>query len=79
MIKWYAVDSGPATTMLEGAVVRTFSISRVFGAIFNTLLAWQARANERRQLGELEPHLLQDLGLSRDAVNQEIAKPFWRP
>ncbi len=79
MIKWYAMNSGPATTTLDGAVVRTFSIKRHLETIFNTLLAWQARANERRQLGELEPYLLQDLGLTQDAVYQEIAKPFWRP
>ena len=78
MIKWYAMNGGPATTTLDGAVVRTFYIKQLLATVFNTLLAWQARANERHQLSELEPHLLQDLGLTREDVYREIAKPFWR-
>jgi len=79
MIKWYAVNSGPATTALNGAVVRTFSIKQLLETMLNALFTWQTRANERRQLNQLDPRLLADMGLTQDAVTQEIAKPFWRP
>ena len=32
----------------------------------------------RQELRELNDHLLKDIGLSRDAVACEVAKPFWR-
>jgi len=79
MIKRYAVNSGPATTAMDGAVVRTFTIKPLLETILNTLFAWQTRASERRQLGALDPRLLADMGLTQDAVHREIAKPFWRP
>jgi uncharacterized protein YjiS (DUF1127 family) len=39
-----------------------------------------ARQRQRRALRELadDPHLLNDLGLSRQQVLEEADKPFWR-
>ncbi|WP_366556101.1 DUF1127 domain-containing protein [Aquibaculum sediminis] len=39
---------------------------------------WTRRSQDRLHLKELDDHLLQDLGLSREQVEREISKPFWR-
>lgn len=39
---------------------------------------WRSRARQRRQLANLAPELLHDLGITLDAARAEIAKPFWR-
>jgi len=41
---------------------------------------WLARARSRRQLRLLltNPHVLADLGLTRDEADLESIKPFWR-
>ena len=36
------------------------------------------RQRQRRHLARLDDHLLDDIGLSREQVNSELAKPFWR-
>jgi uncharacterized protein YjiS (DUF1127 family) len=43
-------------------------------------LSWLERRDERIALREIaeDPHLLKDLGLSRDEALREAAKPFWR-
>lgn len=38
---------------------------------------WISRHRQRRQLAQLEPHLLSDIGLSREQVQKEVARPFW--
>jgi len=44
----------------------------------DTLLAWQSRAAERRQLAELSDRELFDMGLDRATAIGEAGKPFWR-
>ncbi|MGO4851245.1 DUF1127 domain-containing protein [Phaeovulum sp. W22_SRMD_FR3] len=34
-------------------------------------------ARQRRQLAELEPHLLRDIGLTADEAQTEAARPRW--
>lgn len=46
-------------------------------AIPTLLLRWYKRIEERRQLLEMSDELLRDVGLSRDQVRREAAKPFW--
>ncbi len=41
-------------------------------------LVWQRRYMERQALAALEAHRLDDIGLTREDVAREIAKPFWR-
>jgi len=46
-----------------------------------TITFWIDRSHQRRFLGEiaeLDDHLLQDIGVPRDAAQREAAKPFWR-
>jgi|tagenome__1003787_1003787.scaffolds.fasta_scaffold17725461_2 uncharacterized protein YjiS (DUF1127 family) len=44
----------------------------------DTVLDWQDRARQRHRLGEMDDHLLRDIGLSRADLEHEVAKPFWR-
>lgn len=39
---------------------------------------WYDRWLTRQKLAELDDHLLDDIGMDRETVRQEIAKPFWR-
>jgi uncharacterized protein YjiS (DUF1127 family) len=43
-----------------------------------TIRLWRRRVRSRQELRDLSDHLLKDIGLSRDAVACEVAKPFWR-
>ena len=43
-----------------------------------TLSTWASRAEERRQLGLLNDHLLKDIGVTRAEVSVEIDKYFWQ-
>lgn len=51
-------------------------LGRKFMALMDT---WQSRARQRRDLREMEPRALQDVGISRADAVAEAAKPFWRP
>jgi uncharacterized protein YjiS (DUF1127 family) len=39
---------------------------------------WYDRWITRQKLAELDDHLLNDIGLDRETVRRETAKPFWR-
>jgi uncharacterized protein YjiS (DUF1127 family) len=41
------------------------------------LLAWWQRAQQRRQLAEMEDWQLRDLGISREMADAEAARAFW--
>ena len=48
-------------------------------AAFNQIFAtWRRRARERRELAQLDPRAVRDLGLSVGQVQFEANKPFWR-
>jgi uncharacterized protein YjiS (DUF1127 family) len=49
-------------------------------APWRVIRVWAERRCQRRTLGELadEPHLLDDIGLTRAQALDEAAKPFWR-
>lgn len=49
---------------------------RLHGALC-VLGSWIANWRERRALGELNDHLLRDVGLTRVMAQREAAKPFW--
>jgi uncharacterized protein YjiS (DUF1127 family) len=53
-------------------------ISRFMVAIFDTLLEWQSRSEQRRRLRSCGERTLKDLGLSRCDVEAEGRKPFWQ-
>nr|WP_296635422.1 DUF1127 domain-containing protein [Roseovarius sp.] len=39
---------------------------------------WDQHRRTRKALNGLEPHLLEDVGLTRDAACNEASKPFWK-
>jgi uncharacterized protein YjiS (DUF1127 family) len=41
------------------------------------LRRWWRIRRERQQLLEMSDHMLQDVGLTREQVLQEAARPFW--
>lgn len=43
------------------------------------LIIWQERADQRRALGELNAHMLKDIGISASDAYREARKPFWQP
>lgn len=46
--------------------------------ILVTLVLWQERAAQRHHLADIGERQLKDVGLTRDDVMREAAKPFWR-
>jgi uncharacterized protein YjiS (DUF1127 family) len=38
---------------------------------------WHRRARSRQELRELSDHMLKDIGLRREDLGYEFAKPFW--
>jgi uncharacterized protein YjiS (DUF1127 family) len=48
------------------------------GNVVTTLLDWQERASQRRQLLDLDDAALKDIGRSRADAAREGSKPFWR-
>lgn len=73
-------------TTFERALVETLGSSTRFapslGGLLRqlqaTLQLWSRRARSRRELRELDDHLLRDIGISRGVAEHEAAKPFWR-
>lgn len=39
---------------------------------------WIKRQQQRKQLAQLEQHLLKDVGLTDEQVQREVSKPFWK-
>jgi uncharacterized protein YjiS (DUF1127 family) len=52
--------------------------SGFFAQVRETLHIWRQRQIDRRQLAELSPRDLHDVGLSWSDVAYEAEKPFWR-
>jgi uncharacterized protein YjiS (DUF1127 family) len=62
-------DTSQAT--LAGAVA-------AFAAVGEVLATWRRRAQERRELANIDHRTLRDLGISPTDVQFEANKPFWR-
>jgi uncharacterized protein YjiS (DUF1127 family) len=74
----YASPATAATTK-AGLYGREFNraLKRLTADVFATVLEWQERARQRRQLSELDDRMLDDIGVTRADVDREMAKPFW--
>lgn len=56
----------------------SLALSAPLGALRALLREWRHRSRSRRELAELDEHLLKDVGITRDQARTEIDKPFWR-
>lgn len=76
--------SGPHQAARPGMPVGPADASRRHGgpATLRSIVAsWGARIRHRRMLERMlkyNPHLIDDIGLTRRQAEAEIAKPFWR-
>ncbi|MEM8952251.1 MAG: DUF1127 domain-containing protein [Pseudomonadota bacterium] len=50
---------------------------RLIAGIADALERWRQRREQRRAMAMLSDHLLRDIGLTRQDVEQELRKPFW--
>lgn len=48
------------------------------GSLVELIQLWRSRARQRRQLSQLSPAQLDDIGIDPAAAWAEAAKPFWR-
>ena len=54
------------------------TVGNAFTQVVTTLLDWQQRASQRRELSGLDPSFLKDMGIDRATAYREASKPFWR-
>src|SRR5689334_8852195 len=54
------------------------SAADVFQRLTDTLKTWHSRIVSRRELFDMDRHLLSDIGLSAAEAEAEANKPFWR-
>jgi uncharacterized protein YjiS (DUF1127 family) len=50
----------------------------ILASLIETIAVWIMRRRQRQALSELDEHLLNDVGLSREQARREAAKPFWK-
>ena len=63
---------------IETGDVRTdVEISEVAARLHRTVHMVQELARQRRRLGQLSDHMLQDIGVSRADALREADRPFW--
>lgn len=58
--------------------VKTSYLTGLALRFVDTLLLWQERSRQRRDLAGLDARALRDIGLSRSDALTEVHKPFWR-
>ncbi|MCB1893763.1 DUF1127 domain-containing protein [Accumulibacter sp.] len=57
---------------------RRFVSDATWCRLGTTLRLWARRRRGRRELRELDEHILRDVGISRAQARFEGSKPFWR-
>ncbi|ODA97345.1 hypothetical protein BFX40_05065 [Mesorhizobium sp. SEMIA 3007] len=75
--------SAPHQAVRCGARVGQTSRRRYsLATLRNTIAAWRQKTRYRwdlKRISEVNPHLIDDIGLTRREVDEEIAKlPFWQ-
>lgn len=53
-------------------------VAHILIAMAIMVTKWDQHRRTRKALNGLEPHLLEDVGLTRDAAYSEASKPFWK-
>jgi uncharacterized protein YjiS (DUF1127 family) len=57
---------------------KRFELPSVLRKLIETMAVWIVRRRQRQALAELDDHLLDDVGLSREQAYREAARPFWK-
>lgn len=76
--------SAPHQAVRPGTPVGLAEVSRrhdSLATLRSIIAAWRERIRFRRELeqkSKANPHLIDDIGLTRWQVEAEIAKPFWQ-
>ena len=66
------------STLVAQHTAKAFEIVHKAQALMLVVQTWMDRHHQRRQLAQLAPELLNDLGLDADQAQKEAAKPFWK-
>ena len=53
-------------------------LKKRLAGMFGLIVTWHQRAEQRRQLLDLDAHLLEDVGISRTDALELGQRPFWR-
>ena len=54
------------------------SVRNLVAGAINTVLEWNRRSRQRRQLSTLDDRFLRDMGILGEQARAEFSKPFWR-
>lgn len=65
------------TTLKYRSALGPASAARTLGQLARAVATWRKRARQRRDLAEMSPEMLRDIGISRSAARAEASKPFW--
>jgi uncharacterized protein YjiS (DUF1127 family) len=49
------------------------------GQVRDLLSLWRKRVRQRRELLDLDPHLMRDAGIDPETIRRVSAKHFWQP
>ena len=74
-LQHHFVEANDISVAVYGMVQR---IEAAANQVRGALSTWVSRVGERRQLGMLSDHLLEDIGLTRAEVSVEVDKYFWQ-
>jgi uncharacterized protein YjiS (DUF1127 family) len=68
-----------ASRLYRGAIARGHQFNS-WSKLLEAWRLWEERSRQRAALRDIadDPHLLADLGLTRDAALDQADKPFWR-
>ncbi|MEM8790117.1 MAG: DUF1127 domain-containing protein [Pseudomonadota bacterium] len=58
-------------------ILRSSGIRQAISELLAVFRVWAQRARSRRHLSDLPPHLLRDIGVTREEAEHEASKPFW--
>lgn len=70
---------GCTSSLSDSGAPAGMRVRRWLTSALPLLLGWVERSRQRRQLGTLNDRLLKDMGVTRQQIERELAKPFWRP
>jgi len=62
------LDAAPSLPLLASAAVK----------VAVTVAKWSERRQSRLALADVDPNLLDDIGVSPDQARRESARPFWQ-